>query len=829
LKRRFFFFFFFFFSEFLGGCCGVVACLYCENDIVLLLFLLLLFDCCVVLHWNWNGTNERRRLWQNHSPSTDHHSDDVEEDIVLKLFFFFFFPFFFFQLFPDLKTRRLGTRGNSKYHYYGIRPRADSGLSVLAVDDVRAVQPNEGSPHGHGHGGGNTHKRKSRQSSTSFSDDEEFDDGDPDDPSMPLRADLPVFDIPPAALEQLQLSSASAAAGGGGVAVDDDADVAVANASTADAAVDVAGVGGAAQPAHAAALLATPVRVKQFMSAYRLHSLSLLDVIYSGRIDHMESLLSAFWRGQWDNRAMFASDTVIGLIVLRDTQVYATLANKLLPNVLHALPISVAALLKDYTRQLVGWLDSALAGFPDAFRQAKLGAASVAASSLYKQASLNHLAQAARSVLANEAQLLRMIGDLGDIDVQALQQQASLVCSCSDEVVFAALSEVYFNIENRYTLEHWAQWLHMLLLKLAAGEPLAAFFPNFYLKWSLYGSLLVRHLTVKNAVSFGSFHLLRTLFDDYLLYMLEQHRSGREIAPQPVPPVALATGAPPPPPSHDTHNHTNHTNNTNIDTNSHHHVHHQQQHQQQHYQAHQQPKQPQPQQPPQQQQQQQQHNVYHSDSGQARKYAAVSNDAVDVDNGMPTRVPPPMRGSALEQPRVVRAGTPKNERLSPIGNASAMTLAPSLTDLHGFAASPSPTPFRSIRAASPALGGAIGVAMSAIDGRTSILTSPLGSGLYGMHATGGLVRPPTARGTSPMAFSPFVTDALPRESMTPLTSLHQPSPFTLVSMRAPPPQIGVPNALPGLQAPKPRAATTTMASFPTDVDAASLLNNNERR
>lgn len=32
--------------------------------------------------------------------------------------------------FPQLKTRRLGTRGNSKYHYYGIRPKDARALEV---------------------------------------------------------------------------------------------------------------------------------------------------------------------------------------------------------------------------------------------------------------------------------------------------------------------------------------------------------------------------------------------------------------------------------------------------------------------------------------------------------------------------------------------------------------------------------------------------------------------------------------------------------------------------------------------------------------------------
>ncbi|VCW84106.1 unnamed protein product, partial [Gulo gulo] len=33
-----------------------------------------------------------------------------------------------------LRTRRLGTRGNSKYHYYGIRLKPDSPLNRLQED-----------------------------------------------------------------------------------------------------------------------------------------------------------------------------------------------------------------------------------------------------------------------------------------------------------------------------------------------------------------------------------------------------------------------------------------------------------------------------------------------------------------------------------------------------------------------------------------------------------------------------------------------------------------------------------------------------------------------
>jgi regulatory factor X 1/2/3 len=39
------------------------------------------------------------------------------------------------SVFNGLRTRRLGTRGNSKYHYYGIRIKPGSNLLSASVDE----------------------------------------------------------------------------------------------------------------------------------------------------------------------------------------------------------------------------------------------------------------------------------------------------------------------------------------------------------------------------------------------------------------------------------------------------------------------------------------------------------------------------------------------------------------------------------------------------------------------------------------------------------------------------------------------------------------------
>lgn len=43
------------------------------------------------------------------------------------------------SVFNGLRTRRLGTRGNSKYHYYGIRIKPESNLVNIAVDEKPTI------------------------------------------------------------------------------------------------------------------------------------------------------------------------------------------------------------------------------------------------------------------------------------------------------------------------------------------------------------------------------------------------------------------------------------------------------------------------------------------------------------------------------------------------------------------------------------------------------------------------------------------------------------------------------------------------------------------
>lgn len=55
------------------------------------------------------------------------------------------------SVFTGLRTRRLGTRGNSKYHYYGIRIKPGSTLINVVVDEKPTTNSSQ---YGSGSGSG---------------------------------------------------------------------------------------------------------------------------------------------------------------------------------------------------------------------------------------------------------------------------------------------------------------------------------------------------------------------------------------------------------------------------------------------------------------------------------------------------------------------------------------------------------------------------------------------------------------------------------------------------------------------------------------------------
>ncbi|KAK7174336.1 hypothetical protein R3I93_001523 [Phoxinus phoxinus] len=414
------------------------------------------------------------------------------------------------SVFMGLRTRRLGTRGNSKYHYYGLRIKANSSLLRLMEDQqhlamrqqpfsqkqrLKPVQKVEGITNGMSSGSGQQQQQQQNSGlsdiSTQVQQYQQFLDASRALPEFP-DVDLQGKALP----EGIELE-----------------------------------------------------HLKSFQLLYREHCEAILDVMVNLQFPLVETLWKTFWRFSesqaGDSATLAVHDEsekrlpkacLVQLCkydpVLRwsrdcDNTLYQGLVEMLIPDVLRPIPSALTQAIRNFAKSLESWLTNAMMNIPEEMVRVKVTSASAFAQTLRRYTSLNHLAQAARAVLQNTAQINQMLSDLNRVDFANVQEQASWVCRCEDRVVQRLEQDFKLTLQQQNSLEQWAAWLDGVVSQVLKPYQSSSAFPKaaklFLLKWSFYSSMVIRDLTLRSAASFGSFHLIRLLYDEYMYYLIE-HR-----------------------------------------------------------------------------------------------------------------------------------------------------------------------------------------------------------------------------------------------------------------------------------------------------------------
>ncbi|XP_019354963.1 MHC class II regulatory factor RFX1 isoform X1 [Alligator mississippiensis] len=408
------------------------------------------------------------------------------------------------SVFMGLRTRRLGTRGNSKYHYYGLRIKANSPLLRLMEDQqhlamrqqpfsqkqrLKPIQKMEGMTNGVAVG---------QQQASGLSDIS----AQVQQYQQFLDASRTLADFSDIDLQGKPLPE--------GVGAED---------------------------------------IKAFQLLYREHCEAIVDVMINLQFTLVETLWKTFWRYNL-NQPSEATPIAVHdeaekrlpkscLVILSkyepvlkwtkdcDNMLYQGLVEILIPDVLRPIPSALTQAIRNFAKSLESWLTNAMMNIPEEMVRVKVAAASAFAQTLRRYTSLNHLAQAARAVLQNTAQINQMLSDLNRVDFANVQEQASWVCRCEDRVVQRLEQDFKMTLQQQNSLEQWAVWLDGVVTQVLKPYQGSHSFPKaaklFLLKWSFYSSMVIRDLTLRSAASFGSFHLIRLLYDEYMYYLIE-HR-----------------------------------------------------------------------------------------------------------------------------------------------------------------------------------------------------------------------------------------------------------------------------------------------------------------
>ncbi|XP_031419728.1 MHC class II regulatory factor RFX1 [Clupea harengus] len=411
------------------------------------------------------------------------------------------------SVFMGLRTRRLGTRGNSKYHYYGLRIKAGSHLIRLMEDQqhlamrqqpfthkqrIKPVQKVEGMTNGLTLGGVPLQSGGLSDISAQVQQYQQF---------LDATRTLPEFPV-------IELQAKVLA---NGISVEN---------------------------------------IAAYQQLYREHCEAILDVMVNLQFPLVETLWKSFWRFS-ESQTTEASDSASvyeesekrlpksALVLLCkyepvlnwsrdcDNILYQGLVEVLIPDVLRPIPSALTQAIRNFGKSVESWITNAMMNIPEEMVRIKVTCAGAFAQTLRRYTSLNHLAQAARAVLQNTAQINQMLSDLNRVDFANVQEQASWVCRCEDHIVQRLEQDFKLTLQQQNSLEQWAAWLDSVVSQVLKPYQLSPAFPKaakqFLLKWSFYSSMVIRDLTLRSAASFGSFHLIRLLYDEYMYYLIE-HR-----------------------------------------------------------------------------------------------------------------------------------------------------------------------------------------------------------------------------------------------------------------------------------------------------------------
>ncbi|XP_056443131.1 MHC class II regulatory factor RFX1 isoform X2 [Gadus chalcogrammus] len=411
------------------------------------------------------------------------------------------------SVFMGLRTRRLGTRGNSKYHYYGLRIKSGSPLLRLMDEQqhlamrqqpfsqkhrTKPVQKAEGFTNGLS-GGAGLQTAGLGDISSQVQQYQQFLDSSRQLPSLG-EVDLGGYGLP----EGVQLE-----------------------------------------------------HIKAFQSLYREHCEAILDVMINLQFILVETLWKSFWRFSLSNEPQSLSlhnesekrlpkaclvvlckfEPVLNWTKDCDNVLYQTLVEVLIPEVLRPIPSALTQAIRNFAKGLESWLTNAMMNVPEDMVRIKVACVCAFSQTLRRYTSLNHLAQAARAVLQNSAQITQMLSDLNRVDFTNVQEQASWVCRCEEDLVQRLEQDFKSTLQQQSSLEQWAGWLDGVVTRVLkpfdlnpAALPKAA--KLFLLNWSFYSSMVIRDLTLRSAASFGSFHLIRLLYDEYMYYLVEHRVAG---------------------------------------------------------------------------------------------------------------------------------------------------------------------------------------------------------------------------------------------------------------------------------------------------------------
>ncbi|XP_066532772.1 DNA-binding protein RFX6 [Hoplias malabaricus] len=276
-------------------------------------------------------------------------------------------------------------------------------------------------------------------------------------------------------------------------------------------------------------------KVDTLIMMYKTHCQCILDNAISVNFEEIQNFLLHFWQGMPDHLLpLLENPVIVDIFCVCDSILYKVLTDVLIPATMQDMPESLLADIRNFAKHWEHWMVSSLENLPEILSEKKLPIARRFVSSLKRQTSFLHLAQIARPALFDQNVVTSMVNDIDQVDLNSIGSQALLSNTSDQDLDFyseydslSVFQELKDLLRKNATVESFIEWLDSVVEQKVIkpskqnGRSVKKRAQDFLLKWSFFGARVMHNLTLNNATSFGSFHLIRMLLDEYILLAIE--------------------------------------------------------------------------------------------------------------------------------------------------------------------------------------------------------------------------------------------------------------------------------------------------------------------
>ncbi|XP_049990713.1 DNA-binding protein RFX8 [Alexandromys fortis] len=261
----------------------------------------------------------------------------------------------------------------------------------------------------------------------------------------------------------------------------------------------------------------------------------ILQNVRNQELDKVEELITSFWKSlQQDTVMLMSLPDMRQLFGCYDMQLFKGLEDTLLPDFLEDVSIQYLKSVRLFSKRFKLWLLSALEGFPAILQISKLKEVTGFVKRLRRKTYLSNMAKTMKMVLKNNRRVgllksdLRAIISEGTLDIskKVLAGDSGHEEDLESHTEMKCLGCLISLLETSTDLAELLNCVSSSLQELVfqpskSKEEFVKLASSFQLRWNFLLTAVSKAMTLSHRDSFGAWHLFHLLLLEYVIHVLE--------------------------------------------------------------------------------------------------------------------------------------------------------------------------------------------------------------------------------------------------------------------------------------------------------------------